>query len=491
MIAANNKTAELQDDGPRPLPLLAGVGAVLARFADAGPALDRLYAWFCAPIILALVYILPPFQAPDEASHFYRSVQISHGEVAPTLAYNTYRQGAGGTVDRSVHQLVDRYCGTPNWDCRLRTRPGAADLVERRAGREPGADLQVVAFSNTVVYLPLAHAIPGAAIAVARGLGASAVGALYAGRLANGMFAILVCWMALRLLRQKRAALLIFAIATLPMVITVLPTLSADSGVISCSFLLAALCLRLLDGETEGRWFWPLLVLAVLYASAAKLAYLPIAVLPFACALVAKAPWPVLVKALAAGILPVVILLAWSGVIHAFVFPISKDLRVDPAGQVAFVKQHPIEFLVVLAKSMIKQAPQIPVHLMGKYLSSWDVRTPRLLLKFCGVILAFSVLSSGSKRGGPLFRTFVALVIAAGATATFAFLYVQNSVVGGPQVQGYQGRYLIPLLPFLALVVPWIAWPRWMTELRMRLAVGLGGTLTVAVLTAGLALRTW
>jgi hypothetical protein len=53
--------------------------------------LDAVYLWLCAPLVLALVYILPPFQAPDEAAHFYRAIQISHGEMAPVVAPKTYR----------------------------------------------------------------------------------------------------------------------------------------------------------------------------------------------------------------------------------------------------------------------------------------------------------------------------------------------------------------------------------------------------------------
>ena len=40
--------------------------------------LDHIYLWLCAPLLLAMVYILPPFQAPDEVAHYYRAIQISH-----------------------------------------------------------------------------------------------------------------------------------------------------------------------------------------------------------------------------------------------------------------------------------------------------------------------------------------------------------------------------------------------------------------------------
>jgi hypothetical protein len=69
------------------------VGSVRVRLLRL--PLDDIYLMVCAPLLFALAYILPPFAAPDEAAHFYRAIQISHGEIAPAVAEKTYRQGAG------------------------------------------------------------------------------------------------------------------------------------------------------------------------------------------------------------------------------------------------------------------------------------------------------------------------------------------------------------------------------------------------------------
>ncbi|MBI0477245.1 DUF2142 domain-containing protein [Sphingomonas sp. MA1305] len=470
-------------------PLTISKGVV--NIASSGFALDRIYLTFCAPILLALIYILPPFQAPDEAAHFYRAVQISHGEISPVLAYNAYRQGAGGAVDQSAYELVDRRCGIPNWTCKNRTRPGLVDLLRRPLQRRNGDPRHVVAFSNTVVYLPLAHVVPAAAISIARWSGFSALGWLYAGRLANMIFATGVSWLALRLLRFERAALLVFAVATLPMVISVVPTLTADSGVISCSFLLVALCVRLLNHSTRDRWFWPVMLFTVLYASAAKLAYLPLAFLPVACALMVKAPRRTLIGAAAVALATVVVLLAWSGVIREFVFPISMDLRVDPPSQVAFIRHNPITFSEVIVRSIISRAHELPMRVAGSLLCAQDVLPPESLLLFALLVAAFAMVYSGSRYPNMVLRIIALIIICAGGAATFVFLYIQNSAAGGAEVEGYQGRYLIPLLPVLALVVPPIPRPEGMTEIRMRQIVGLGGSVSVLALAAFLTLRAW
>jgi hypothetical protein len=70
--------------------------------------LDIIYLWMIAPLILAMVYILPPFQAPDEAAHFYRAVQISHGQFRPAIAPPTTARGpAVRSIPRHINWSTD------------------------------------------------------------------------------------------------------------------------------------------------------------------------------------------------------------------------------------------------------------------------------------------------------------------------------------------------------------------------------------------------
>ena len=83
------------------------------------------------------------------------------------------------------------------------------------------------------------------------------------------------------------------------------------------------------------------------------------------------------------------------------------------------------------------------------------------------------------------------MIVSTVACATFAFLYIQNTAVGAQRVEAYQGRYLIPLLPFVALVLPArIKLDPAKEELRRSIVVGLGGLATVC-LTLFLAFRVW
>jgi uncharacterized membrane protein len=379
----------------------------------------------------------------------------------------------------------------PNWRCKLQARPALGDVIDSTPHDQVVDPRLVTAFSNTVVYLPIAHAVPAAAIAIARTLGLPAIGWLYAGRLANALFAIVASWLAMRLLRRQRAALLVFATATLPMTASVFPTLCADSGVISCSLLLLALCVRLLDRYPEDWRLLPVLFIAVLYAAAAKLAYLPLALIPIGCAVTAKSPRRVLSATVLVAIFTIAVTLAWATVANAYVFPISPDLRVDPAGQISDVVRSPTNFLSVLFRSMILEAPRAVVMLLGRRLSALNVFLPWGLVAMSGLTLVLAIASSATKAARPAFRIFVSLVVLVAACATFAFLYVQNTAVGGARVEAYQGRYLLPLLPFVALMLRRSSKLGPANEDLRRAIVGALGSFASVSLTLFLALRVW
>ena len=458
------------------------------------PSLSAVYLLFCAPLILAMIYILPPFQAPDEAAHLYRAIQISHGEFAPYIAPTTYRAGAGGPVEDSANKMVNRYCGMPNWSCKLKVRPSLSEILSSNPAGPSGDKRRIVPFSNTVVYLPIAHVVAAVGVAAARAVGTGPLGWLYAGRLANAIFALAVTGLAIRLLEQHASAPLVFVVATLPMVLSITPTLCADSGVISCALLLFALCVRLSESSQAktdfGAGFYAALLMAVFFAAAAKLAYLPLAVIPLICAIFANRSETVIFGITAIVACATACTIVWTISIHDYVFPISPDMRVNPILQLAYIKGHPFDFVAALVRSIGHQGTSLVTTMVGKELSDRSIILPRPVVYFAIGLLGVSLLRSGAgfRRLPP--RALSLLIVLGCATATFAFLYIQNSPVGHSFVEGYQGRYLLPLVPFLAFGMPALS-RRLAPSLVGNSIMAAGGALSTVSLALFLTLRSW
>lgn len=441
--------------------------------------LDVLYLFLLTPLLLALVYIHPPLQSADEPAHFYRAVQLSHGEIMPELVNNSYRPAAGAAIDPAAIELVRRYC-INIWTCTRNDRPSASTIFARQepARNEPR---ESVAFSNIVIYLPIAHALPAAAMAIARGAGLSPLAWMYAGRIANTLLALAVTWLALRLLRGRSAALPVFAVATLPLVLHVEPTLSADVATISFSLLLLAICFRLLDAHRPA-WLWPMLAVASPLAAAAKLAYLPLAIVPVAIAVFGRAPRQTVAGTLAIAVATIMLTAAWSLTVHAYVFPVNKNLQMDIPGQIAFLRQHPLDGARNLLMSMAAQAPQLLFELVGRERISHWLKLPwRLVLPPTLALLTAFAISGTAETRLPQ-RLAVLLLVAASISATFLFLYLQDTVVGAARVNGYQGRYLLPIIPFLTLALPrWTPFGQRGNELLRMLVIAANSLFAVVV----------
>jgi uncharacterized membrane protein len=179
-------------------------------------------------------------------------------------------------------------------------------------------------------------------------------------------------------------------------------------------------------------------------------------------------------------------------VTYSYIYPISLHLDVDAVAQTAYIQAHPLYFLFVLLKSMIVGAPRAILLLIGWKLSSLSVLLPWSLIALSALTLALAVWRSGiDAPAAPWFRRVVLLVIMSGTCATFTFLYIQNSPVGAFRIHGYQGRYLIPLLPFCALVIPKKLATIVPTDARSQHLLGAGGVLGTVAVTLFLALRSW
>src|SRR5438128_2418991 len=63
------------------------------------------YTFILAGLGVLLVFLVPPFQSPDEQTHFYRAYQLSEGHlIANRLSY-----GAGDTLPKSLSDSFNSF----------------------------------------------------------------------------------------------------------------------------------------------------------------------------------------------------------------------------------------------------------------------------------------------------------------------------------------------------------------------------------------------
>src|ERR1044071_3378139 len=196
---------------------------------------------------LVFVFATPPFQVPDEPAHFYRAYAVSEG----TLSAQRGEAGLGAGLPGSLEELGAGYKRDLAFHSERKIAPARilrSLAVPLDAGRRGFVDFRTSAQYTPVPYLPQA-----AGIAVARWLGAPALGLLYAARLANLLAATFLIAAGLR--RMPSYAWLLTMLALTPMAIFLRASAAADALGTAVGFLLAGTAARLAWGEGEqGRW---------------------------------------------------------------------------------------------------------------------------------------------------------------------------------------------------------------------------------------------
>jgi uncharacterized membrane protein len=422
-----------------------------------------LYVCIAAPVLIALCFLTAPFQVPDEPAHFFRAVQLSQGRIAPIPAPGGH--AAGGLVDAAAITLVDAINrDIAGFDATHRFTL-AVLLADR--GTERSGELHYAAFSNTVIYVPFEHLVPAVAIAAVRLFGVPPLAWVYAGRLANAAVALSASGLAILLFEES--AIYAFAICLLPRVLFEQASLSVDAPAIAFALLFWALLLRLTRQEVTARTVAPAFLLATLTVCAGKFAYIPMAVLPPAVALLEwRRRTTVIVLAVVAA-LALAVWLAWALAIHNAVFPIGHhDGVVDPHEQLRTVLHDPFVFLAGTAVSLVGDMPTLLREMAGPNLG-WIHRPilpgPIVLILLFTLAAAAMVRAPGAMPRATT-RLVTLLALLASLIAIYLLLYLNFTPIGEMRVDGVQGRYLIPLIAAVPLLFPGLP-----IDARLRVAV--------------------
>ena len=201
------------------------------------------------------------------------------------------------------------------------------------------------AFSNTALDPPPFYLPGAAAILAGKFADLSVVATLRLARIANGLLSVAVGAVAIAL--AGAAAPWIFVLLSLPTTLSVMGSASHDGPMIACAALAAAILLNAYPGArlAASRRAFALMCAAIALVASARPIYAPLAVLPL---LVSGQRLAVRVGAVAA-IVAVVGLWSW---IVAPLVPLQLAVDANPAAQTALLRSDPLNFLVVVARTV-------------------------------------------------------------------------------------------------------------------------------------------
>lgn len=183
-------------------------------------------------LIFGILFLLitPPFQVADETAHFFRSYQVSEGQIVAEKQKNQ----VGGPLPQS---LVDTWqkvsSGIPN-NPEIKQKP--ADIFSL-LNLPLKSDNKIFGhFPNTSLYSPIPYLPQAAGMMLGKAFGLSPIILLYLGRIFN-----LLVWLLLGYISIKITPIfqwVFFLLALTPMSLFQAASLSADAVTNSLSILL-------------------------------------------------------------------------------------------------------------------------------------------------------------------------------------------------------------------------------------------------------------
>ena len=449
---------------------------VLARWRDGdriGLLLAAAFLWLAVPLGILLIATVPPGQAPDEGVHAARLASLVSGQFVG------HRGRAESLFGTQVMAGVDADLGIVGATAFLRDSGQRIVTLDQMAAARImpwyGTDV-FLGIGMTSSYFPTFYLPAAAVVAGSRALGIKPLPAVMAARALN--FLLYAAGAIAALLLAQRGQLLIFGALAAPLPLCLGASLNQDGLMLAAAALAAALLSRrVAESRLDGN-----LILGAVLLAAIALAKAPYAAL--CCLLLFPLPplrqWRVLAARVAIALGTVLPALAWSGYVAANVmggvpfapyqpgplWPGPRPFEVfgaDPTLQAQVMAAHPVQLLAMALETVFPPWRMLPDMFGG--IGFLDIVLPRTLYLLGGIAACFALLGDMSVRGPARPVALVEFLITALAAIAAAIgvclsLYLTWTPVGAAFIHGMTGRYLLPLLPALAITLPRLPMPR-------------------------------
>ncbi|MHB8439394.1 MAG: DUF2142 domain-containing protein [Acidimicrobiales bacterium] len=447
-----------------------------------------LFAVIALGFGIFFVRVIPPFWGIDELTHFNRVYQLSEGQlIERQLGPYAY----GGRLPIDVVRLEDYVYGD------LQDAPvGKVDSIHKyqvfTAAPLASRTSEVTAPSG--LYFPADYVAPLAAIEISRAAGFNIGSTIFLARVFTLALFVAFGSVALWLLRESRSKWIVFTCALVPMSIFQASIINADSFATGLALLLFALIVRHWKnpGSVSRPVFLAILATATLL-SLSKPNYLLVA---FIAGFLPKVSFRGSLYRLRAVMfaVPVICTGLWGAYTAKFVkagniYDLGQAVasQISPIRQTRFIFTHPFQVLLYTVHS--SETGRWFWEMIGNL--GWNyVYLPIVLVCVVVVVLVLAALYSHHAASGTILsdRHLDWLMLTVGSVTCLSIVYsfyTTYTVVGEHSVQGVQGRYFLPALPFVMYGLGRVAPMRLTMSPRAALAffsLGIPATLLVTSL---------
>lgn len=411
---------------------------------------------------LIFIFTIKPLHGNDEIVHFPRAYQVQEGQLwTEHLGGYDY----GGYVPEQIKWFNDDWRVQvqsseldPDWVAQLQNRYNQERLIRN--------DPVALPFTSAGVYSPWSYAPPALGILIADSLKLPLNWYVYLARLFTMLVYVLLVYWAIRIIPFGK--LFLAVVALLPTALTQGGTIGMDGLVNGLSWLIIALTLAVF---TKKLVITPKILALVaflsLYLATTKQAYGLIALLPL---LLPARLYPFAYKKVWAWRVGFAGVLAATGMwyigqtssIASIIHFIQRPgLNIDEGAQLHYVFQNAVQFLVMI---FAQPFSLVSAGIYGGMVGVMTNRTIFIPVSITILLLGTLLLTTFHKEKVAIAKRDKLFILAgAGGALVLTFilinlgLYLSFTQVGFGRVEGLQGRYFLPLLPLLGVIIHLLA----------------------------------
>lgn len=415
--------------------------------------------WFGLILFLGLIFIflVPPFQKPDEIEHFYRSVGLIHRNIQSD-GYSIY-------INKRFYNLpIKLQADNVRWKYNNKFDWKLLDIVDK--------DNSLVKYSYDFFGVDFVGYVMSAWGILLGSLFSNPVIAFYLGRFFNFLFFVFCLFFSLKIIPKNFRLILLF-FASIPMVLHQATAISYDAIGLSLIVLIFSVFLKFVFEEKISLKNYLMFILLLLVFVIIKYGYwfmfLLFWIVPYK-KIKGKYWWPVVLSVLS---------LIGFFLFKNNYFAISMGLRPKLvlgdfySFQQDILPKHPDIFLVSVWNTINTMGRNYIEMLIG--VLGWLDYRLGFGIYLLYIYVYFLIINFISKKDfgfnfGKLRVTGLILILCSVALSVFAGMYFYESQPGEKLIPG-QGRYFLVLIPFLTFVL--ILFFKWIRQFNLKF-IGLG-----------------
>ncbi|MGZ7208889.1 MAG: DUF2142 domain-containing protein [Methanobacterium sp.] len=405
-------------------------------------------------LILGLIYGIcflfatPALQVPDEYEHFYRALYVSEGHMLPEKVGNM----SGVYIPESVQFTASTIF--QEWFDFTKDRDNKINLTSLLNIRFTSQNrvFEDISRIAVITYSPVPYIPSAFAITIGKIFNLPPIVLIFLGRLANLLSWVFLTYLAIRIIPVHKWVLLM--IGLIPMTLFEVASLSADSLILGLSFIIVAIFFKFAFDDNKKRINKKdvyILFILLLLLSLSKQIYF---VLLFLIFLIPNEKFGGRKNMfLITGFLFVSIILVsggWNLLVKDLYVPIVPQISIS--SQIAYILGDPLRFPYALLKTFYYRGFSYQLLFVGNFLL--DIPLPMWWIGFYVLsIIPVALMDKSMVSINRIQKVISLLIFIIVFLLVCAFVYVSWTVVGQNIIDGIQGRYFIPILPLIFLLL--------------------------------------